>query len=111
MLSVGLRLRYWLIAAALLALAGGGSRAQAPDSDNESKILRCREKPLELIWLDREKLRARCGIWSRTYTGKTPAGEVERIVYSRYFVVNLRNGVVSSVRQRRQIFTGFKKQP
>ena len=111
MLSVGLRLRYWLIAATLLALAGGGSRAQAPDSDNEAKILRCREKALELIWLDREKLRARCGIWSRTYTVKTPAGEVERIVYSRYFVVNLRNGVVSSVRQRRQIFTGFKKQP
>jgi hypothetical protein len=40
---------------------------------------------------------------------KTAEGEVERIVYSRYFVLTLRKGQVSSVRQRRQIFTGFKK--
>jgi len=49
--------------------------------------------------------------WSRTYAVKTSKGEIERIVYSRYFVVTLRDGVVMSVRQRRQIFTGFKKQP
>ena len=57
----------------------------------------------------REKLRARCGLWTRTYTTKTAQGEIERIVYSRYFVVTLRDGVVQSVRQTRQIFTGLKK--
>ena len=104
-----LHTRSWLIAATLLAASAGGSRAQAPNSDNEAKILRCSQNTLELIWLDREKLRDRCGIWSSTYTVKSPAGEVERMVYSRYFVVTMRNGVVSSVRKRRQIFTGFGK--
>ena len=100
----------WLVAGLLSAASGDSTWAQAPDSENESKILRCRQDISALIWLDREKLRARCGIWSRTYTVKTSKGEIERIVYSRYFVVTLREGVVTSVRQRRQIFTGFKKQ-
>jgi hypothetical protein len=101
-------LKTWLIAT-LLAAACAGAQAQAPDGDNETKILRCRRNVNDLIWLDREKLRARCGIWSRTYTVKTAQGQIERLVYSRYFVVTLRDGVVSSVRQKRQIFTGLKK--
>jgi hypothetical protein len=101
-------LKPWLIAM-MLAAAGAGAQAQAPNSDNEAKILRCRQNANDLIWMDREKLRERCGLWSRTYTVKTAQGEMERLVYSRYFVVILRNGVVSSVRQKRQIFTGFKK--
>ena len=101
-------LKPWLVAM-MLAAAGAGAQAQAPHSNNESKILRCRQNANDLIWMDREKLRARCGLWSRTYTVKTAQGEMERLVYSRYFVVILRNGVVSSVRQKRQIFTGFKK--
>jgi hypothetical protein len=102
------RLKPWLIAM-MLAAASTGAQAQAPDSDNEAKILRCRQNVSDLMWLDREKLRARCGLWSRTYTTKTSKGEIERLVYSRYFVVTLRDGVVSSVRQKRQIFTGLKK--
>jgi hypothetical protein len=102
------RLKPWLIAM-MLAAASTGAQAQAPDSDNEAKILRCRQNVSDLMWLDREKLRARCGLWSRTYTVKTTKGEIERLVYSRYFVVTLRDGVVSSVRQKRQIFTGLKK--
>jgi hypothetical protein len=101
-------LKPWLIAM-MLAVASAGAQAQAPAGDNEAKILRCRQNVNDLVWLDREKLRARCGLWSRTYTVKTAQGEMERLVYSRYFVVTLRNGVVSSVRQKRQIFTGFKK--
>jgi hypothetical protein len=101
-------LKPWLIAM-MLAAAITGARAQTPDSDNESKILRCRQNVSELMWLDREKLRARCGLWTRTYTTKTSKGEIEKLVYSRYFVVTLRDGVVSSVRQKRQIFTGLKK--
>jgi hypothetical protein len=101
-------LRPWLIAMMLVA-ANAPAQAQARDSDNEAKILRCRQNVSELMWLDREKLRARCGLWSRTYTTKTSKGEIEKLVYSRYFVVTLRDGVVSSVRQKRQIFTGLKK--
>ena len=101
-------LKPWLIAM-MLAAAGAGAQAQAPNSDNEAKILRCRQNANDLIWMDREKLRERCGLWSRTYTVKTAQGEMERLVDSRYFVVILRNGVVSSVRQKRQIFTEFKK--
>jgi hypothetical protein len=103
-----IKLKPWLIAM-MLATASAGAQAQAPDGDNEAKILRCRQNVNDLMWLDREKLRARCGLWSRTYTVKTAQGEVERLVYSRYFVVTMRNGAVSSVRQKRQIFTGFKK--
>ncbi len=103
-----IKLKPWLIAM-MLAAASVGAQAQAPAGDNESKILRCRQNVNDLVWLDREKLRARCGLWSSTYTVKTAQGEIERLVYSRYFVVTLRNGVVSSVRQKRQIFTGFKK--
>jgi len=99
-----------LIAGAIWATAGTPAAAQAPARDNEAKILYCRENAIDLYWLNREQLRARCGIWSSTYTVKTPEGEVERLVYSRYFVVTMRNGQVSTVRQRRQIFTGFKKQ-
>jgi hypothetical protein len=99
----------WLIATLILAAAGTGAAAQAPPSDNETKILRCRQNELDLLWLDREQLRTRCGLWSKSYIVKTTTGEVERIVYSRYFVVTLRNGQVSNIRQRRQIFTGFKK--
>ena|SRR5581483_9888459 len=103
------RLKYWLATIAMLAAASLCANAQAPDSENESKILRCRQDPTDLYWLDREQLRNRCGIWASTTTVKTKAGEIERIVYSRYFVVTLRNGLVSSVRIRRHIFTGFKK--
>jgi hypothetical protein len=100
-------MRFWF-AAAMLAVLTVGAHAQAPDSTNESKILRCRQNVSALIWLDRVKLRERCGLWSSETTAKTASGEIERLVYSRYFVVTMRNGVVSSVRQRRQIFTGFK---
>jgi hypothetical protein len=103
-----IKLKPWLVAT-MLAAACAGAQAQAPDSDNEGKILRCRQNVNDLMWMDREKLRARCGLWSRTYTVKTAQGMIERLVYSRYFVVTLRDGVVSSVRQKRQIFTGFKK--
>jgi hypothetical protein len=106
--NLSIRLKPWLIAM-MLAAASVGAQAQAPDGDNESKILRCRQNVSDLMWLDREKLRARCGLWSRSYTTKTAKGEIERLVYSRYFVVTLRDGVVSSVRQKRQIFTGLKK--
>ncbi|MBX9824166.1 MAG: hypothetical protein K2Y27_04130 [Xanthobacteraceae bacterium] len=101
-------LKSWPIALLLVA-AGTAAQAQPPNSDNESKILRCRQNVSELMWLDREKLRARCGLWSSGYTTKTSKGEIEKLVYSRYFVVTLRDGVVSSVRQKRQIFTGLKK--
>jgi hypothetical protein len=98
-----------LIAAAIWVAAGNSAAAQTPER-NEAKIQRCRENAIDLYWLNREQLRARCGLWSSTYTVKTPEGEVERLVYSRYFVVTMRNGQVSTIRQRRQIFTGFKKQ-
>ena len=100
-------LGFWLIVATVLAATGAS--AQTPATDDEVKVLRCRQNTSELIFMNREQLRARCGLWSKTYTVKTAAGEVERIVYSRYFVVSMRNGQVSSVRQRRQIFTGFRK--
>ena len=101
-------MKRWLAIAAMLAAATAGAQAQATRSDNEAKILRCRQNVAEIMWLDRAKLRERCGLWSSESTTKTANGEIERLVYSRYFVVTLRNGVVSSVRQRRQIFTGFK---
>jgi hypothetical protein len=101
----------WLIATAIWAATGTGVEAQATGSDREAKVLRCRENSDDLIWLNREQVRNRCGLWSNSYTVKTDKGEVERLVYSRYFVVTLRNGQVSNVRQRRQIFTGFKKKP
>ena len=85
--------------------------AQASQSDNEAKIIRCRQNSTELIWLDRAALRARCGIWSHVNTTKTPGGEREQIVYNKYFYVYLHNGVVTSVKKRRQIFTGFKLRP
>ena len=81
---------------------------QAISSDAAGKILRCRQNVSELMFLDRKGLLERCGLWSSETTTKTANGEIERLVYSRYFVVTLRNGVVSSIRQRRQIFTGFK---
>lgn len=100
----------WLVAV-LLAGAVVGAHAQASQSDNEAKIIRCRQNATELIWLDRAALRARCGIWSHVNTTKTPRGEREQIVYNKYFYVYLHNGVVTSVRKRRQIFTGFKLRP
>ena len=93
----------------MLAVATAGAHAQATSSDTAGKILRCRQNVSELIFLDRKGLLERCGLWSSETTTKTANGDIERLVYSRYFVVTLRNGVVSSVRQRRQIFTGFKK--
>ena len=48
-------------------------------------------------------------MWSKSYTVKTADGDVDKIVYSRYFVVTMRKDQVSSVRQRRQLFTGFGK--
>jgi hypothetical protein len=107
--GMGPRNGFLLPAIAILIAAAGSAYAQAPDSENESKILRCRQDPSGLYWLHREQLRERCGMWSSTYTVKTKSGEIERIVYSRYFVVTMRNGLVSSIRGRRQIFTGFKK--
>jgi hypothetical protein len=101
----------WLIALAMLAATATGVGAQAPDTDNETKLLHCRQNMLGLYWLTREQLRERCGLWAKAYTVKTASGEIERIVYSRYFVVTMRNGQVSSIRQRRQIFTGFGKKP
>ena len=95
--------------AAMLTAAAAGARAQAPEIDNESRILRCRDNPASVMFLDRGKLRATCGTWSSDYTVKTKKGDITRIVYSRYFVVTMRNGVVSSVRKRRHIFTGFGK--
>lgn len=103
------RLGFWLVAAAMLAVAGTSAGAQAPATADDVRLQHCRRNASDLYWLTREQLRERCGIWSKTYTVKTAGGEVERIVYSRYFVVTLRNGQVSSIRQRRQIFTGFKK--
>jgi len=103
------RLGFWLIATTLLAATATGASAQAPATDDAVKVLRCRQNTSELIFMNREQLRARCGLWSKIYTAKTAAGEVERIVYSRYFVVTMHKGQVSSVRQRRQIFTGFRK--
>jgi hypothetical protein len=102
-------LGFWLFATTILAATGTGASAQVPATDDEVKVLRCRQNTSELIWMNREQLRARCGLWSKSYTVKTAAGEVEQIVYSRYFVVTMRKGQVSSVRQRRQIFTGFRK--
>jgi len=105
-----LPLGFWLIASPVLAVTATGAQAQAPAAtDDEVKVLRCRQNTSELIFMNREQLRAKCGLWSKSYTVKTAEGEVERIVYSRYFVLTLRKGQVSSVRQRRQIFTGFKK--
>jgi hypothetical protein len=97
----------WLVAVMLVS-AAPDARAQATQSDNESKIIRCRENATELIWLDRAALRNRCGIWSYVITTKTKGGEREQIVYNRYFYVFLQNGVVTSVKKKRQIFTGFK---
>jgi hypothetical protein len=97
------------LTAAILTMTVAGAGAQAPEIDNESKILRCRDNPTSIMFLDRGKLRAKCGTWSSDYTVKTKSGEIERIVYSRYFVVTMRNGAVSSVRKRRHLFTGFGK--
>jgi hypothetical protein len=105
-----LSLGCWLIASTIPAATATGAWAQAPAAtDDEVKVLRCRQNTSELIFMNREQLRERCGLWSKSYTVKTADGEVERIVYSRYFVVTMRKGQVSSIRQRRQIFTGFKK--
>ena len=57
-----------------ISLAGlAAAHAQATESDNESKILRCRQNSSEIIWLDRAALRARCGIWAYANTKKTAA--------------------------------------
>ena len=98
----------WLVAVMLVS-AAADAQAQAGQSDNESKILRCRENATELIWLDRATLRNRCGIWSYVIPTKVRGVEREQIVYDRYFYVFLQNGVVTSVKKKRQIFTGFKK--
>lgn len=104
------KLPLWMVAAAMLVATGMGASAQAPSpTDDATKLLRCRQDTRDLIFLNREQLRARCGLWTKAYTVKTSEGEVERIVYSRYFVVTVRNGQVTHVRQRRQIFTGFRK--
>ena len=100
----------WLIAMTILAAIGTGAGAQVSATDDQVKILRCSEDRIALIWLTREQLRDRCGMWTKTYTVKTADGEIERIVYSRYFVVTVQKGKVSSVRQKRQIFTGFRKE-
>ena len=109
-LAGAVTVKSWL-AAAMLAGAVAGAHAQASQIDNEAKIIRCRQNSAELIWLDRAALRARCGMWSHVNTTKTPRGEREQIVYNKYFYVYLHNGVVTSVKKRRQIFTGFKLRP
>jgi len=109
-LAAAATVKSWL-ATAMLAGAVVGAQAQASQSDNEAKIIRCRQNSAELIWLDRAALRARCGLWSHVNTTKTAGGEREQIVYNKYFYVYLHNGVVTSVKKRRQIFTGFKLRP
>ena len=106
----GAAIKIWLVGV-LLAGAVVGAHAQASQSDNEAKIIRCRQNSAELIWLDRAALRARCGMWSHVNTTKVAGGEREQIVYNKYFYVYLHNGVVTSVKKRRQIFTGFKMRP
>ncbi len=101
--------RAWLVATTILAAFGTGAGAQTLATDDQVKVLHCRQDTIALIWLTREQLRERCGMWSKTYTVKTADGEIERIVYSRYFVVTVQKGKVSSVRQRKHIFTGFGK--
>ena len=101
--------RMGLLITLMLASAVVGAHAQADVGDNESKIARCREISTEIMWLDRAALRARCGAWSYGHTLKTAYGERETIVYSRYFIVYLDNNIVTAVRIKRQIFTGFKK--
>src|SRR3954467_10789360 len=96
-------MKSWLVAV-MLAGTAVGAHAQASQSDNEAKIIRCRQNSAELIWLDRAALRARCGLWSHSNTTKTAGGEREQIVYNKYFYVYLHNGVVTSVKKRRQIF-------
>jgi hypothetical protein len=98
----------WLVAAMLPSVVTG-AHAQATQSDNEAKIVRCRQNATELIWLDRAALRARCGIWSHVNATTTTRGTREQIVYNRHFYVYLHDGVVTSVRKKRQIFTGFKR--
>ena len=108
-----MKIREWtrlLAATAMIAaLIPATANAQATQSDNEAKIARCRQSPSsELIWLDRAGLRARCGLWSHA---NRQSGGRERIVYNRYLQVYLHNGVVTSVKKKRQIFTGFKLRP
>ena len=98
----------WFVAAMLLS-AVTGAHAQANQSDNEAKILRCRQNATELIWLDRAALRARCGIWAHVNTTNTTRGVREQIVYNKHFFVYLHDGVVTSVRKKRQFFTGLKR--
>src|SRR6476619_6839549 len=100
----------WLVTV-LLAGAVVDAHAQASQSDNEAKIIRCRQNSAELIWLDRAALRARCGLWSHSNTTKTSGGEREQIVYNKYFYVYLHMCVVTSAKLRRQIFTGFNLRP
>jgi hypothetical protein len=102
--------RAWLVAVIWMS-AVAGAHAQATQSDNEAKIIRCRQNATELIWLDRAALRARCGMWSHVNTTSTTRGVREQVVYNRHFYVYLHNGVVSGVRKKRQIFTGFKLRP
>jgi hypothetical protein len=96
------------LAAMMMLGAAGDAHAQASQSNDDAKIIRCRENATELIWLDRAALRNRCGLWSYVITTKTKGVEREQIVYNRYFYVFLQNGVVTSVKKKRQIFTGFK---
>lgn len=96
-------------AAVIASLIPASAYAQADLGDNEAKIARCRQSPTsELIWLDRAGLRARCGLWSHVNRKR---GGREQIVYNRYFYVYLHNGVVTSVKKKRQIFTGFRGRP
>ncbi len=105
--------RQWMgllgAAAVIAALIPASAHAQASSDDNESKIARCRQNPSsELIWLDRAGLRARCGLWSHV---NRKSGGREQIVYNRYLYVYLHKGVVTSVKKKRQIFTGFRLRP
>jgi hypothetical protein len=100
---------FWPLTAAIWAMTAVGAAAQAPATADDAKLQRCRQNASALHWLTREQVRERCGLWSKSYTVKSASGPVERLVYSRYFVVTLRNGQVSTIRQRRQFFTGFRK--
>ena len=101
----------WLVAVMLVS-AVVGAHAQADQSDNEAEdhplpperdrthLVGSRGASHPLRYL---------GLYVNTTT--TARGTREQIVYNRYFYVYLDNGVVTSVRKRRQIFTGFKIRP
>ncbi len=68
--------------------------------DVHRKRILCRQQAEQLIGLDRNALRERCGIWSHINEDVTASGTREQIVFDRHLYVYLRNGVVTSVQKR-----------